>query len=144
MLPPTSRAKRRRRRLAAGLLRAACRKVKGLASLTARRRSLSGCRTAQLGMPSWAVDGIVDDGARSPERTRLRGGGVAHRLRDGQRLVGAGQKLDRHENQLLVANVLQIVHLVLARAVGLVARFARLVAVFDGGAVHQMLATAPA
>ena len=50
-----------------------------------------------------------------------------HRIRNRQRLVRAPlDRLDRHENHVLVAEVLQIVHLELAGAVLLVARLARM------------------
>src|ERR1041384_5454259 len=53
---------------------------------------------------------------------RLEPHGVGNR----QRLVGrALDRLDRHEDHVLVAEVFQIVHLELAGAVGLVTRLAR-------------------
>src|SRR5262249_31967643 len=65
-------------------------------------------------------------------------------LRDRQRLVGAGEKLDRHKDQLGVADVLEIMHFELAWTVSLVTGLAGLIGVFDGRAVHQMLASPPA
>src|SRR5262245_17992141 len=64
-------------------------------------------------------------------RRRLRGGRHAHVVRHRHRLVGAVEELDGHEHHLPVAEVLQVVHLELARPVGLVPRLARLIGVFD-------------
>src|SRR5262249_31652114 len=66
--------------------------------------------------------------------------GGAHRLRQRQRLVGAVEELDGHEDNVLVADIFKVVHLELAGPVGLVASLARLVGVFHGGAVMHMLA----
>src|SRR5215211_2072047 len=80
------------------------------------------------------------------ERTvNTRSGGRlrrAHMRGKRQWLVGAGEKLDRHEHHLLVAEVLEIVHLALSRPVRLVAGLARLIGVFDSGSVMDMLAAA--
>src|SRR3954464_9576002 len=65
---------------------------------------------------------------------------IGHR----QRLVGAVEKLDGVEDHLLVAQVREFVDLVLAGAVGLVARLAGKIVVLHGAAVHQMLAAAAA
>ena len=67
-----------------------------------------------------------------------------HLIRHRQRLVGAVEELDGVEDHVLVAEVFEIVDLVFARPVGLVPGLARLVGVFDGGAVHQVLAAAAA
>src|SRR5580693_9742102 len=75
-------------------------------------------------------------------RASLRRG--ADLIGNGKRLVGAVEELDGHEDHLLVAEIFQVVDLVLAGAVGLVAGLARLIAVFDRGAVVDMLAAAPA
>ena len=63
----------------------------------------------------------------------LRSG--AHGFRDGERLVGAVEEFDGHEDHLLVADIRQVVDLEPAGSVGLVPGLARLIAVFDGGAI---------
>src|SRR6266571_1985037 len=59
-----------------------------------------------------------------------------------QRRVGAVQELDRGEHQLGIADVLEIVHLELAVAVGLVPGLAGPIGVLDGRAVLQVLPSA--
>ena len=76
------------------------------------------------------------------KRCALRRG--AHLVRNGERLIGAVEELDGHEDHLLVAEIFEVVDLVLAGAIGLVAGLAGLVAVFDGGAVMDVLAAAAA
>src|SRR5580704_7100024 len=61
---------------------------------------------------------------------------------DGERLIGAVDVLDGHEDHLLVAEIFQVMDLVLARTIGLVASFAWLIGVFDSGAVVDVLAAA--
>src|SRR5262249_38439575 len=51
---------------------------------------------------------------------------------------------DGHEDHLLVAEILEIVHLEFARTVGLVPRLAGRVGVFDGSAVMHVLASTAA
>src|ERR1700684_4272449 len=56
-----------------------------------------------------------------------------------ERLIGAVDVLDGHEDHLLVAEVFQVVDLVLARPIGLVAGFARLIGGFCRGTVVEVL-----
>src|ERR1700691_2462881 len=85
---------------------------------------------------------MLSRGILSEDRRMLRRG--AYRVRNGERLVGAVEEFDGHENHLLVAQVLEVVHLELAKAIGLVAGLAGRVAIFDGGAVMDMLASTAA
>src|SRR5665811_2615303 len=73
-------------------------------------------------------------------RVRLR----PHALRKLHRLVGAVFELDGHEHHFTVAEIFQVVHLELVEAVGLMTRLARLIGVFHGAAVMDMLTTAAA
>src|SRR5580658_590378 len=68
----------------------------------------------------------------------------AHPVRNGEWLIGAVEEFDGHEDHLLVAEIFQVVDLILAGAVGFVAGLAGPVGVFDGGAVVDMLAAASA
>src|SRR5262249_20095943 len=63
-----------------------------------------------------------------------------HVVRNRQRLVGAVEELDGDEVEIGRADVLKIVHLVMAGLVGLVARLARHISVLDGGAVVDVRA----
>src|ERR1700758_4666864 len=75
---------------------------------------------------------------------RLRCGLLPHAFGQWHGFVGALQELDGHEDHLLVAEILEIVDLELAGAVGLVPRLAGRVGIFDGGAVVHVLASAVA
>src|SRR5437762_916762 len=61
-----------------------------------------------------------------------------------QRLVGALQEFDGHEDHLLVAEILEVMDLELAGAIGLVPGLAGRVGIFDRGAVVHVLAPAAA
>src|SRR5437764_15265762 len=74
----------------------------------------------------------------------LSSGPGPNAMRQRHSLVGALQKFDGHEHQLVVADVLEIVHLELPSTVRLVPRLARHIGVFHGGAVVHVLATAAA
>src|ERR1700739_1126418 len=69
-------------------------------------------------------------------------GRSADPIRNRERLIGAVEKFDGHENHLFVAEILEVVNLELTRAVGLVPCLAGLVGVFDRGAVMDMLTAA--
>src|SRR6202050_3148691 len=62
----------------------------------------------------------------------------------GERPIGAVDVFDGHEDHLLVAEIFQVMDLVLARPIGLVAGLAGPVGIFDGGTVVDVLAAAPA
>src|SRR3954466_6697844 len=72
------------------------------------------------------------------------GGAWPHAGGQRQRLVGAVLELNRHENQFLVAQIFEVVHLELAGAVALVPGLAGSVGIFDGAAVVDMLAATSA
>src|ERR1700738_4139129 len=74
----------------------------------------------------------------------LLGSFAPYVLRKRKRLVGALEKFDGHEHHLLVAEILQVVDLVLPRSIGFVAGFARRVGIFDRRAVMHVLASASA
>ena len=67
----------------------------------------------------------------------------AHLVGNRQRLVGAVEKLDGAEDQLAVADVLEIVHLGVAGRMGLVPGLAGRIGVLDRAAVVHMGAGAP-
>src|SRR5690606_4901816 len=79
------------------------------------------------------------DGGRSTLGRSGRFGLWTYAFRQPHRLVGAVFELDGHEHHFAVAEILKVVHLELAFAVGLVARLAGLVGVFDGAAVVNVL-----
>src|SRR6185503_18392086 len=64
--------------------------------------------------------------------------------RQSKRLVGALLEFDGHENHVLVAEVLEIVHLELTGGIGLVTGLTRLIGVLDGRAVMHVLTAASA
>src|SRR5579883_175628 len=68
----------------------------------------------------------------------LRGGACPFRY--WERLVRAVEEFNGHEDHFLVTKVFEIVDLVLPEAIALVPGFARLVGVFDRGAVLEVLA----
>ena len=68
----------------------------------------------------------------------------ANFIRNGERLVGAVEEFDGHEDHFLVAEIFQVVDLVPAGAIGFMAGLARLVGLFDSGAIMDVLAAAPA
>src|ERR1700677_4768298 len=61
-----------------------------------------------------------------------------------KRLVGAIEKFDGHEDHLLVADIFQVMDLVLAGPIGLVPGLAGLIGIFNGRAVVDMLTPAHA
>src|SRR6185437_2198342 len=68
------------------------------------------------------------------------GGGLrAYAFGQSHRLVGAVFEFDGHEHHFTVAEIFKIVHLERAFAISLVARFARLIGIFYGGAVMDVL-----
>src|SRR5215475_1379798 len=82
---------------------------------------------------------------RAFEEITLSGGGLRRYTRRQRHwLIGAILELDRHEDHFAVTEVFKIVHLELVLAVALVPRLARLVGVFNRGAVMHMLAAPPA
>src|SRR5271166_5845211 len=81
------------------------------------------------------------EGSPPSARTLCRG---AHSIRNGKRLIGAVEEFDGHEDHLLVAEIFQVMDLELARSIGLVPGLARLIGIFDGGAVMDMLTAAAA
>src|SRR3974390_3481195 len=68
----------------------------------------------------------------------------AHLVGKGQRLVGAIEKFNGHKDHFLVAKIFKVMDLELTRSVSLMAGLARLVSIFDGAAIMDMLTTAPA
>jgi len=68
----------------------------------------------------------------------------AHCSGDRERSVRAVEELDGHEDHLLVADIFEIMNLVLAGPVGLVPGLAGLIGVFDRRTVVYVLATASA
>src|SRR5262245_62996506 len=103
-------------------------------------------RRAQMGAARSTIAGPCDPAATPPIRLsvpsccRL----LPHVVGQRQRLVGALQELDGHEDHLLVTEILEIVDLELAGSAALVPRLARRVGIFDGGAVVHVLAPAAA
>ena len=63
----------------------------------------------------------------------------ARGLRDNQGLVGTFEELNRHEYQIGIANVFQVMYLVFARFVGLVACFTGAIRIFSGLTVVEVL-----
>src|SRR6188474_2723272 len=90
--------------------------------------------------PPWA-----SRGGRVVQKMTLGGLGLRpYASRQLHRLVCAVLELDGHENHFAIAEVFQIVHLELALAIGLVARLAGLIRVFNGRSIVHVLEGAPA
>src|SRR2546426_5244780 len=96
----------------------------------------------RLGSAESRASGRRGNGPANPARESRSAVRVPHGLRHRERRVGALQELHRGEHQLALADVLEIVHLELALAVGLVPGLTRLVRMLHGRAVLEMLPTA--
>src|SRR5262249_23160130 len=109
--------------------------------ITGRSENGQAHHTVNTGSPACAGDDRLGTLKTS---LGLSCGTGPHTLGQRHRLVGALHKLDGHEHQLVIADVFQIVHLELPATITLVARFARRIGVFHGGAVVHVLPAAPA
>src|SRR5689334_13680669 len=104
-----------------------------------------GCRTAPIvHLPAQTNGNLSLSAICLRDKKRAALGRGADLVGKGHRLVDAIEEFDGHKDHLFVAKVLKVMDLELTRSVSFMAGLARLVRIFDGAAVVDVLATAPA